>query len=209
MRFRIFELLIIVSVIALACVSVKQSDPLFETLFFSLTITFVLAAILLAVGRKDGARAFWAGFAISSLLYLVFAHVPDADGIVPRHNGPEITTQLLRHGFNWVHAGTHDTNFPSQPGGYFSVGDDPFACDANDDVFAAVADNEDMPQEAPEPFPKNLSLIHGSGQRIVADGRSMSFMRIGHAAWALFLGWIGGHFTQMVYERSRRDRTNR
>jgi len=139
--------------------------------------------------------------------YIVFAHLPDADEIVPRHNGPEITTQLLRHGFNWMHAETSDTNFTPQSGGYFSTDDDPFEIGADDSAPSTTADNESIAKAVPEPFPSNFDLILGSGQRIVADGRSMSFMRIGHVAWALLLGWIGGHFTQTVYEWTRRDRT--
>ena len=175
----------------------------------SFALAFILGSILLAVGRKSGARAFWTGFAISSLSYLVFAHLPDSDELVPRHNGPEITTQLLRHCFNWMQADTYDSNLTSQPGGFFSVDDDPFAFGPDDDSFSAATRNDDMANETAERFPNNLSLIVGGGQRIVADGRSMSFMRIGHAVWALLLGWIGGHFTQIVYERSRRDRTMR
>jgi len=205
MRFRLIECLTIVSIVGLVCVSLKQSDPLWETIFFSFTLGFVLASILLAVGRNGAARVFWTGFAISALSYLVFAHVPDADEMVPRHNGPEITTQLLRHGFNWMHTHTYETNLRSQPGGFFAVKDDPFAVGPDDDALSQKTGNNDMAYEAAEPFPSNLSLILGGGQRVVADGRSVSFMRIGHAAWALLLGWIGGHFTQMVYERSRRE----
>lgn len=206
--FRVIELLTVTSVIGLACVSLKRSDPLFETIFFSFTLAFVSASILLAVGRDGGARRFWAGFAILSLSYLAFAHVPDVDETVPRQNGPEITTQLLRLGFDWMHAETYGSNLSSQPAGFFSVADDPFTVSADDNNASTTTDNDDTPQKAPESFPSNLSLIVGGGQRIVADARSMSFMRIGHAVWALVLGWIGGHFTQAVYTRSRRDRTN-
>jgi hypothetical protein len=208
LKFRIIELLIVTSVIGLACVSLKRSDPLFETIFFSFTLAFVSTSILLTVGRDGGARAFWAGFAILSLSYLAFAHVPDVDEMVPRHNGPEITTQLLQLGFNWMHAETYDTTFSSQPGGFFSIADDPFTFGADNDIVSTTTDNDDTPQKAAESFSGSLSLIVGGGQRIVADGRSMSFMRIGHAAWALVLGWIGGHFTQAVYDRSRRHKTS-
>ena len=205
MKFRIIELLALMSVIGLASVSLKRSDPLFETIFFSFTLAFVSASILLAVGRDGGARAFWVGFATSSLSYLAFAHTPDADEMVPRHNGPEITTQLLRVGFNWMHAGAYDNNFTTKSGGFFSVADDPFTFGA-DDILSATTDNDDASKEAGESFPSNISLVFGAGQQIVADGGSISFMRIGHSTWALLLGWIGGHFTQVVYERSRRNR---
>ena len=206
MRFRIIELLTIVSVTGFACVALKQSDPFFETVFFSFTLASLLAATLLAIGRHGGARAFWTGFAVSSISYLLFAHMPDADSMVPRHNGPELSTQLLRHGLNWLHAETYDSNLTSQPGGMFSV-DDMNESITDDDPLGVITDFDDTQDEMGEPFPGNLSLIVGGGQRIVSDGRSISFMGIGHAAWALLFGWIGGHFTRTVFERSHRDRT--
>lgn len=185
LKFRIIELLIVISVIGLACGSLKQSDPLFETIFFSFTLAFVLASMLLAVGRTGGARAFWIGFSISSLSYLVFAHVPDGDDLVPRHDGPEITTQLLRHGYNWLHADTYDSNLTSPPGEFFSVDDDSFSAGGDNNPISTTTDVDHAPNETADPFPGNLSLIIHRGQQIIADGRSMSFMRIGHSAWAL------------------------
>jgi hypothetical protein len=206
MRFHIIEFLIIVSVVGFACTSLQQSDPLYETLFFSFTLASVLGSIFLAVGRNGGARAFWAGFGISSLSYFVFAHMPDADEMVPRHNGPELTTQLLRHGYHWLHADTGGNDLTSHRRRIFADVVDPFASDS-DDHFSMATDQRHTSIQIVEPDPASFSLIVGGGQQIAADGRSISFMRIGHAAWALLLGWMGGHFTQTVYDRSRPDRT--
>lgn len=193
MRYRILEFLIAVGVIAFAIVSLNCADPLFETLFFSFTLGVILASLLLSIGRRAGTRAFWFAFAATSSLYLAFAHVPDSDQAVPRHNGPEVTTQILRLAYNWLHSDSFDTNFSAQPGdGFFSIQDDPTGTPGND-----------MPRGAN--YETSLSLIFGVGQRVISSGDSISFMRIGHSAWALLLGWISGHFTRVVYERSRRQ----
>ncbi len=201
LRFSILELLSVVGVIAFAIVSLNRADPLFETLFFSFTLLVILAALLLALGRRAGARVFWIGFTATSSVYLVFAHMPDSDETVPRHNGPEITTQILRLTYNLLHSDTYGTNFSPQPGGFFSVQDDLFDSRDFEDPFGEDTGESDV--ASLEPFPANFSLIYGSGQRIVSSGDSMSFMRIGHSAWALLFGWFAGHFTRVVYERSR------
>ena len=226
MRFRLLELLIVVGVIAFAMASLNRADSLFETLFFSFTLLAILAAFLLSISRQAGARAFWIAFASTSSVYLVFAHVPDSDGSVPRQNGPEITTQLLRLAFNWLHADYYETSFSRQSGsGFFSVqdsridsrdSDDPFAADSPDESFVTPqTDFDDLIEliketagtsgfGETEPFTPNLNLVFGGGQRLISSGDSITFMRIGHSAWALLLGWIAGHFTRLVYERSRR-----
>lgn len=229
MRIRLIELLIVVGVIAFAMVSLNRADPLFETLFFSFTLLTILAAILMAIGRRGGARAFWIGFAVTSSTYLAFAHLPDSEESVPRHNGPEITTQLLRHAFNWLH-GDEDGSSLSPPSGigFFSVPDDRTASRDSDDPFAADSPDEstvtpnptfddlidliDIPiaesdDREPAASSANLNLVFGGGQRVISSGDSTAFMRIGHCAWALLLGWIAGHFTRYVYERSRRHPT--
>jgi len=178
MRFSILQLLTATTIIAFATFSLKRADPLFETLFFSFTLLVILAAILMAIGRKEGARAFWIAFATTSALYLVFAHIPDSDGMGPRHNGPEVTTQLLRLSYNWLHSDSYDTNFSLQPGGGFDL----------------VQVNTRKP---------DFARVQGGVLHIISSGDFMSFMRIGHSAWALLVGLVAGYFTRFIYERSR------
>ena len=204
MRFRLLELFVVVGVIAFATVSLKRADPLFETLFFSFTLLAILVAFLLSIACRDAARAFWMAFAGTSSLYLALAHVPDSDELVPRHNGPEVTTQLLRVVYDWLRSGTFETNFSYEAGGFFSVQDQLVDSRGSDDSFGgdAVAEADAASRKS---FPANLSIVFGSGQRVISSGDSISFMRIGHSAWALLLGWISGHFTRFIYERSRRQ----
>ena len=206
LRFNLRELFAITGVIAFGTVSLLRSDQLYETLFFSFTLLVILTAFLLSIAVQAGGRVFWIAFAATSSLYLGLAHVPDSEGFVPRHYGPEITTQLLLLVYNWPNAETDQY----YPGGAFSVQDDPFANgsppampDKPRDFDDLISDVTEIIGPDIEPFPPNLQLIVGGGQRISDD--SVSFMRIGHSAWALLIGWIAGHFTRAIYERSRRD----
>ncbi len=204
MRFRLLELFVVVGVIAFATVSLKRADPLFETIFFSFTLLVILVAFLLSIGRREAARAFWAAFAVTSGVYLVLAHVPDSDDLIPRHNGPEITTQVLRLAYDWLRSDTFSTIFSFEAGGFFSVQERLVGSRELDDPFGADAEGEPDFVSSTSP-PANLSLVFGSGQRVISSGDSISFMRIGHSAFALLLGWFAGHFTRFVYERSRRQ----
>ena len=204
MQFRVIELLIATGIFAFGFASLARSDPLFETLFFSFSLLLVLVAILLSIGREAGSRVFWIGFAVSSSSYLVLAHIPDGDGSVPRHNGPELTTQLLRVSYNWLRSGTYDTSFSARSGGFFSIQDDVKNEKNPSDPFGTPGSDEATSRNLTSAFPANLSLVIGGGQRIVSSGDSISFIRIGHAAWALLIGWAAGHFTRFAYERTRR-----
>ena len=197
MKFRLAELMVVVSVLSFGCVALTQADPLFETLFYSFTAALVLVSVLMVVGRTLEKRAFWIGFGITLVSYLVFANGEDANGIAPRHQGPEITTQLLRLSFNWIHAGEYELeDVPKGNGGMFSVEDKLQEVD--------VSSATEPAQHTPVPFSSSLSLVINGGQQLVADGRSISFMRIGHGLWGLTLGWIAGHFTAAVYRQSHR-----
>lgn len=190
MRFRILDLLLATAICGFTCAALVRADSFIACLYFSLTLAAVFAAALCAIGQIGASRAYWLGFAVTSGAYLVFAHVPDVDDQVPRHDGPEITTQLLRLAFNKIHSGTYHTSF-SRPSGFFPVTSEEEHVEALGDTMQG--------------WPNNLSLVVQGGQRIVSDGTSKSFMLIGHSAWALLLGWIAGHFTRFIYLRSHRD----
>jgi hypothetical protein len=207
-QFRVGELLIAMGVVAFGFASLTRSDALFETLFFSFSLLIVLIAMLMAIAREGGPRAFWIGFAVSSASYLALAHIPDSDGTVPRHNGPELTTQLLRVGYNWLRSGSYDTSFSPSTGGLYLIQDALAGEQAPSDPFAMTDQGTATSRDPTDSFPAGkLSLIIGGGQRIISSGDSVSFMRIGHAMWALLIGWVAGHFTRFAYDWTRRART--
>lgn len=173
MRFSLLQLLAVLTVCALAAAGLARPTELAESLFFTFTLLAILAAAIAAAVLTGPARAYWLGFFMASASYLALVHVPDADEEVPRHNGPEFTTQLLRVLYNKIHAATFET------------------------IFTPDADWPDITDEG------RLSLRIVGGQRIISDGTSRSFMRIGHSAWALLLGGIAGHFARGLYVRSR------
>jgi len=59
--------------------------------------------------------------------------------------------------------------------------------------------------KAPSDESDNVEAQSGDRGRVYSEGDKGRFFYIGHCAWALLFGWLGGHFTCLVYERSRRS----
>ena len=147
MRFRILELLIVVSIICFSITSIGQSTDWFETMFYSFTIGMILIAVAMSIARTGQRRCFWMAFAASTFLYLLLAHIPNfaenEDSFayeygLPRlrYDGPEITTQLLRYAYEKSrNCDLYNVISPSRNGGggVFSLQDaSPSQQDSND-----------------------------------------------------------------------------
>ena len=100
MKFKLFEMLVVVSVTAFAIASLVQGNRPAELLFTNFTYLAILAALPSAVGRSGGSRAFWLGFLLTGILYLSFSTTPDQNGNSPRTDGLEFTSQLSIYFFD-------------------------------------------------------------------------------------------------------------
>lgn len=63
-RFSIRSMLIFVAVAALVCVSFTNATHFVASIVYTVTVIVLLAAVVGAIYRKGGARAFWVGVAI-------------------------------------------------------------------------------------------------------------------------------------------------
>jgi hypothetical protein len=207
MRIRIAELLCVVAVFAFATVSLSRADELFEILFFNFTLVVIFFSLVMAIGRSKNARAFWTGFFAASSLYLGFAQLPDYFNYSPRYEAPEFTTKLLR----WAGQELHPVAFDPETGSLSGGG--VFSIQGKSDT--PLGDSMEDPFLSSPGFEPKLSInIQGgqtvvtqqSGQAMVPLADPLLFMQIGHAAWALLFGWIAGHLSRIVYERSRKSR---
>ena len=149
MRFRILELLIVVSIICFSIASIRKSTDWFETMFYSFTIGMILLAVAMSIARTGQRRCFWMAFAANAFLYLLLAHIPhldeDEDSFayeydLPRlrYDGLEITTQLLRYAYEKSHdCDLDNTISPSRNGGggVFSLQDASPSQQNSDDPF--------------------------------------------------------------------------
>lgn len=192
MRFRIIELLVVLTAITFSITSLVQSTPQLESIFYTFTLLTILFAFLMAIARGASNCSFWLAFAFAASAYLGFAHVPDKYGNSPRQIGPEMTTQLLRLTYNWTRdSWEQETIIGPQPGGIFSIQDETDST-IGDDPFS-----DSLETDSSE-FPPDLSITYGAGQQIASAVDLSAFMRIGHCFCALLIGYVSGHFVKWM-----------
>jgi hypothetical protein len=177
-RFNIASLLGVILVLGVAFAALRESDDLWESGLFTLTLGVLLVSILLAVRRSEANRAFWLGFALLGWGYLALSLVPTIesrllttkglaylDSKVPRRSSSAVTLML---------SGTH-------PGGY-----------ANS---IQIATSNQHP----------VRLSDAATGRVLVGwiGTRESFVRIGHSLFALLAGWLGGQLSRRLYRASR------
>ena len=85
-RFRIASLLALVLFVALAIAALRASDDPWDGGVLG-TFLILLSAILMAIHRTNGKRAYWLGFALFGWVYLVASLVPTIEPRLPTTAG--------------------------------------------------------------------------------------------------------------------------
>jgi hypothetical protein len=191
-RLSLREVLVLVALVALAIASLKFSNETFLALVAAVTMSALIAALIIAVVDRGPRQAFAIGVALTMIAYglilVTGQRTSGNSGNVYSRNiefdhmaGRLPTTRLLRYVHKavqrseWIDPNTkkvipnYDPNNPGIPrmggGGFFPGGG---------------AWHREIP-------PREI------------------FMPIGHCWWALILGYCGGLFGQFVYARRMRE----
>ena len=188
MRLRLAELLAVLTLSAFAMAALVRADGIFECLFFSFTLTVLFVSLTLAIGDVVK-RRFWLAFTFVGWAYLGLSHfagfseapVKAYDAPLPRHNGPEITTQILRFALAKLHPTAFQPVYSLRRGG--GAGGGLFNVNTQ---FGGMGDGSRSTTD-PETLSDRIR------QPIIANDTCISFMRAGHCTWALLFAWIAGH----------------
>src|SRR4051812_14732388 len=78
-RFTIASLLVVVVVFAVGFTAMRESNEIWDSSLFSLTLGVLLISVLLAVHRTEARRSFWLGFATFGWIYLVLSLIPSIE----------------------------------------------------------------------------------------------------------------------------------
>src|SRR4051794_10165401 len=78
-RFSIASLLVVVLFVAVGFAALRESNDLWDSGLFTMTLTGLLVSVLLAVHRTEFERAFWLGFALFGSTYLALSLVPSIE----------------------------------------------------------------------------------------------------------------------------------
>ena len=75
-RFHIGSLLILVLLLGVGFAGLREANDLWDSGIFTLTLGFLLVAILFAIHHTESRRAFWIGFALFGWSYIGLASIP-------------------------------------------------------------------------------------------------------------------------------------
>jgi len=172
-RFHIGSLVILVLLLGIGFAALRESNDLWDSGIFTVTLGVLLISILLAVHRTEKRGAFWLGFALFGSAYLGLSLVPS---IEPRL----ITTRVLTF---------LDSKMPrSNPAGAGMAQND-------DGSWDLLFVNNSQPNA--------LYLNKGNGTLMVTIGTNENFIRIGHSLLALIAAFVGGQLSRNLHARNR------
>jgi hypothetical protein len=63
-RFHLGALVILVLVLGVGFAALRESNKIWDSITFSITLGVLLTSIVLAIHRTESRRAFWVGFAL-------------------------------------------------------------------------------------------------------------------------------------------------
>ena len=202
LKFSIRHLLVATAAIATGCAALLNANEWWVSGLLSGTLAMLVVAIMLAVYRRERARAFWFGFALCGSAYLVVAKSSDAFGDA-YYEEKIITTKLSQLA-------------------YYTLFGDWQACSSVIPVVGSIFDGSgDSPSRGLSfadsrlpsiPAPRNVLAQFGmQGDPFAANGTTtpepflsfrpveQHFIDVAHCFWTLFLAFIGGKACQWIY----------
>ena len=182
-RFNIASLLVAVLVLGVCIAALRESNESWDSGVFTLTLTFLLISILLAIHRSDARRAFWIGFALFGWTYLGLSLVPSIESRLA-------TTKALAY---------LDSKVPGRPQNFFKLhvtGGTP------GNRVQAVAFSPDGNRLATSSL-GTVRLWDATTGRLLGGwaGTTENFVRIGHSLIALIVAFMGGQLSRHLCAR--------
>ena len=184
-RFHLGSLVKLVLLLGVGLAALRESNEIWDSSIFTLTLGVLLTSILLAIHRAEKQRAFWLGFALFGSAYLGLSLFSSIESRL-------ITTKALAYLDSKVPGRSmvlfHVLNMGSSPG------------TGNDQVTWAVGGIR--------------TATAGQGQAMFWDaatgkllnrwsGTTENFVRIGHSLCALLVGWLGGQLSRRLCRVSK------
>lgn len=193
-RISLREMFLLIAAVAMAIVSLIYATVLWQAIIGLIVMLLAMVALITSLVDRGARRAFWVGFAVAMLGYLLIVINAHKFTLAPTEQNVELdayqgrlpTSLLLQH----FYAGINRS-------GYYDLNSEKRISDAES---------------------ANLSTIPGSpyGGMQTSTGRPVSyqerpprenFMAIGHFWWALLFAYIGGRFARFVYLRRDQQAT--
>jgi hypothetical protein len=195
-RFHLGTLVILVLFVGIGFAALRESNDIWDSSIFSITLGVLLISILLAIHRTGRGRAFWLGFALFGSAYLGLSLVESIESRL-------ITTKALAF---------LDSKMPrSSPAGLTDL--DPYASGSWDVLFVNnsqpnalvlnkgngdwIADVTAAAGSNPTRFTNILA-----GRSLTVFGTTENFIRIGHSLFAVVAAFLGGRFSRSLSSKN-------
>ena len=187
-RFNIGTLVILVLVFGISFAALRESNDIWESGVFIVTLGLLLVSILLGVHRTGSRRAFWFGFTLFGAAYLGLSLVPSIESRL-------ITTKALA---------CLDSKVPGRPTVPLRYIASLIAIGAvNNQVSNVnVALNEIQSGTAGQ---VQVGRWNVTTAKLLGgwSGTTENFIRIGHSFFALLAAWLGGHLSRRLYQSQK------
>ena len=187
-RFNIASLLIAVLFVAVGFAAQRESNEVWDSGLFTLTLTVLLISILLAIHRSDARRAFWLGFALFGWTYLGLSLVPPIETRL-------MTTKALTY---------LDSKMPGRSAAVYTMslsrtGSGSPSNQTRSTAFTASGNKLVISRGG------EWKLWDATTGRLLAGwgGTTENFVRIGHSLLALIAAWVGGLLSRRLWRASR------
>jgi hypothetical protein len=189
-RFHLGTIVILVLSLGVGLAALRESNEIWDSSIFSITLGVLLISILLAIHRVEEKRAFWLGFALFGWTFLGLSLVPSIESRL-------ITTKALalldskvqrsiRAGFTYFdydNDGAMHLYFNTQSNALFlNKGNGDWIAD----VTAAGSN--------PTRFTNILA-----GRSLMGFGTTENFVRNGHSLIAVVAAILGGGFSRYLH----------
>jgi hypothetical protein len=187
-RFHLRTLVILVLLLGVGFAALRESNEIWDSGVFALTLGILLTSVLLAIHRTESRRAFWLGFALFGWIYLGLTLLPSMESRL-------ITTKAIAY---------LDSKVPGRSTAVYTV------------QLAGTGSGSPGNQVQKVSFiaQGNQLVVSGQGGVKLWDaatgrllggwtGKTDDFMRIGHTLFALLAGWVGGFLSCRLWRASR------
>jgi hypothetical protein len=187
-RFHLGTLVILVLLLGVSFAALRESNDIWDSSIFSITIGVLLISILLAIHRAEKRRAYWLGFALFGSVYLGLSLVPSIESRL-------ITTRAL--------AFLDSKMARSIPAGLTSNGwTDTLILNNSQSIPLDV--NKGTVIDSDVTFvdvstPKMLVKLPPSG----SSGTTENFVRIGHSLFAVIAALLGGMLSRYLHTKNK------
>jgi hypothetical protein len=186
-RFNISKLVVLILALAIGFAALRESNDLWASGLFTLTVGVLLTTILLVVHRSDARRVFWIGFALFGWGYLALSLVPSIESRLT-------TTKALAY---------LDSKVPRTPS-FLNVRLTFSSPGARRNQLRSVRLGPDGNQlTTTNQGQLTIWDVADSNMLIGWPGTTENFIRIGHSLLTLLAAWFGGQVSRRLWRASR------